>query len=269
MISNKTTLITHIYNEEYLLPFWLNHHRNMFDNLIVIDYDSTDNSIEICKTIWSGCEIIKSRNKYFGAIDIDREVMDIENNIEGIKVVLNTTEFLFCNTEIKDLFSNVTNAMSYAIDCVSPYSLNNYNVNNNYELFKELLNSEMVYHKDRFKRYLHNYQNGNYNIGRHSSNNPSVETNLLHLVWFGYYPMNDNLLKRKLQIQSKIPESDKNCGFGFHHLFTKEKMLSICNEKVNTGIQLKQYNPELYNLLSNLLSKPFPEFLTILPEINK
>ena len=25
----KTTLLTNIYNEEYLLPFWLNHHKDI------------------------------------------------------------------------------------------------------------------------------------------------------------------------------------------------------------------------------------------------
>ena len=47
----RTTLLTNIFNEEYLLPFWLNHHKNMFDEIIIIDYNSTDKSIEICKSI--------------------------------------------------------------------------------------------------------------------------------------------------------------------------------------------------------------------------
>jgi hypothetical protein len=37
----KTTILTNIFNEEYLLPFWLNHHKNMFDKIISIDYHST------------------------------------------------------------------------------------------------------------------------------------------------------------------------------------------------------------------------------------
>ena len=30
-------LFSHIYNEEYLLPFWLNHHKNIFDHGVIID----------------------------------------------------------------------------------------------------------------------------------------------------------------------------------------------------------------------------------------
>ncbi len=87
----KTTLLTNIYNEEYLLPFWLNHHKDMFDEIIVVDYNSTDKSIEICKNICPNCKIIKTRNSHFDAVQIDLEFMDIENDIEGIKIVLNTT----------------------------------------------------------------------------------------------------------------------------------------------------------------------------------
>ena len=60
--------------------------------------------------------------------------MDIENGIEGIKIVLNTTEFLFCETSIKDIFMNDTNPIAHAVNVISPYSINNYNINNYYDL---------------------------------------------------------------------------------------------------------------------------------------
>lgn len=71
MSSKKTTLITHIFNEEYLLPFWLEHHKNMFDDLVVIDYHSTDKSLEICKNMWPTCKIMTTRNEYFDAEEDD------------------------------------------------------------------------------------------------------------------------------------------------------------------------------------------------------
>jgi UDP-glucose 4-epimerase len=246
----KTTLLTNVFNEEYLLPFWLNHHKNLFDELIVIDYNSTDKSMEICKSIWPECKIIKTRNKYFDAEDIDKEFMDIENNLEGIKIVLNTTEFLFCEKSIKDIFIHNTEPVSYAVNAVTPYSINSYNINNSYELFTNLLNDDVVYHEDRGTRQIHNFSNGNYTVGRHSTNNISVPTNKAHIIWLGYYPMNDNLLKRKLQIQENIPQRDKDRGYGYQHLFTKEKLLNINNEKSNSGSSLKNINLPLYDLLS-------------------
>ena len=92
--SNSVTVIAHFYNEEYLLPFWLNHHKNIFSHGILVDYNSTDNSVKIIKSIVPHWKIISSRNEYFDAIDCDQEVMDIEKSIQGWKIALNITEFL-------------------------------------------------------------------------------------------------------------------------------------------------------------------------------
>jgi len=250
MVITKTTLLTNVFNEEYLLPFWLNHHKNMFDEIIVIDYNSTDKSIEICKSICPGCKIIKTRNQYFDAEEIDKEFMDIETGIEGIKIVLNTTEFLFCEKSIKDIFVDDTNPISYAINALTPYSMTTYNINNNYELFSNLLQNDIVYHSDRGPRQIHNFPNGRYTIGRHSTKNISIPTSKAHIIWTGYYPMNDKLLKRKLQIQQNIPQRDKDRGYGIQHLWDKDKLLSINTEKVNSGISLKNINLPLYDLLT-------------------
>ena len=247
----ETTLIAHIYNEEYLLPFWLNHHKNMFDNIIIIDYRSRDRSIEICKEICPHCKIINTINPNFGADIVDREIMELEKQINGIKIVLNITEFLFCNKEnsIKELFLNQNTSNSYSIQAYSPYSLNNKNINNNHELLSYLVNEDLVFHQDRGVRFIHNFESGKYGIGRHVTSNPTAHTNELHIIWLGYFPMNDDLMKRKLQIQSQIPNSDKISGLGFQHLFSREKIIQINNEKTNTGKLLKDINLSLYNIL--------------------
>ena len=248
-MSSKTTLITHIFNEEYLLPFWLNHHKDMFDDIIIIDYNSTDKSIEICKSICPDCKILKTMNEYFGAEEIDAEVMSIEEGVEGIKMVLNTTEFLFCETSVKDVFIDNVNPMSYAIDTVSPYSVNTYNITTLHDLFKNMFNDDVVYHRDRLFRQLHNFPNGNYHIGRHNTYNVSTSTDKVHLVWFGYYPMNKKILERKLQIQKNIPQKDKDRHLGHHHFVDREQLLSNNRGKASNGALLKNINEPLYNLL--------------------
>jgi len=247
----KTTLLSNVYNEEYLLPFWLHHHKNMFDDIIIIDYNSTDKSIEICKRICPNCKIIQTRNNFFDAIEIDKEFMDIENNIEGIKIVLNTTEFLFCETSVKDIFINSNEPCSFGIKSTSPYSLNTYTINNNYDLIHNLLNNDIVYHYDRGLRQIHSFPNGKYHVGRHNTYNMFVTTDKAHIIWVGYYPLNDNLLKRKLQIQQNIPEHDKQIGYGVQHFYDKEKMLSINSNKSTTGLLLKDINLPLFNLLNS------------------
>jgi UDP-glucose 4-epimerase len=251
MSITKTTLLTNVFNEEYLLPFWLHHHKNMFDEIIIVDYNSTDKSIEICKSICPKCTIVKTRNDYFDARLIDVEFMDIENAIQGIKIVLNTTEFLFCETSVRDLFKDNVTPVSYAINAVTPYSNKIYEIKNNYDFFSNLLNEDVVYHHDRGSRQLHTFSNGNYTVGRHSTNNHSIATNKAHIIWFGYYPMNEQLLQRKLQIQQNIPQHDKDNRAGFQHLFSREQMLSINNEKSARGASLKNINPSLFNLLNS------------------
>src|SRR5688572_9724126 len=90
------TLISHFYNEEFLLPFWILHHSNIVDHAILIDSNATDNSRRIIQELapkhW---EVRNSRNNDFDASICDQQVMDIERGITGWKVVLNTTEFLF------------------------------------------------------------------------------------------------------------------------------------------------------------------------------
>jgi hypothetical protein len=250
----KTTLLTHIFNEEYILPFWLNHHKIMFDEIIIVDYNSTDKSIELCKSICPDCKIIKTRNDMFDAADTDKEMMDIENGIEGIKIILNATEFLFCETNVKDCFGDTTHPISYSIYAVSPYSNNNYEVNNNIDLFGNLINDDVVFHNDRGKRQIHNFPNGNYTIGRHDTNNAKSDTNKFHIIWFGYYPMNEQLIKRKLQIQQNIPQKDKDSGNGFQHLFDKDKILSINKEKVDSGVSLQIINKNLFDIINKYIN---------------
>jgi UDP-glucose 4-epimerase len=246
----KTTLLTNIFNEEYLLPFWLHHHKNMFDDIIIIDYHSTDNSLNICKSICPNCKIITTRNNCFEAESIDKEFMDIENSIEGIKIVLNTTEFLISEIPIKELFDDGIE-ISYGFMVHTPYSKNTYNISNCYELFNNLLNNDIVYHYDRYYRILHNYPNGNYHIGRHYTHNQCYTVDKVYVLWFGYYPLNEQLLKRKLQIGQNVPDSDINNGRGYQHKYTKDKILEINNQKVESGLQLININNKLYNYLYN------------------
>ena len=88
------TVISHFYNEEYMLPWWLSHHRQYFDHGIMINYDSTDRSVEIIKEYCPTWEIVQSRNREFGAKACDAEVNDYERKVQGWKICLNTTEFL-------------------------------------------------------------------------------------------------------------------------------------------------------------------------------
>lgn len=261
----KITLISHIYNEEYLLPSWLEHHRNMVDEIVIVDYKSTDSSLEICNRY--NCKIIQSKNQMFQADLIDEEIMKIEETIEGIKIVLNTTEFLFTTIPIKELFINGEHK-AFTIQSYVPYSTQEYNINNYYVIMNNLLNDNVKYHDGtegvnfRGYRSIHNYLNGSYHLGRHNTYHPSTQTDKLFILWFGYFPLNACLINRKIQIKNKIPESDKILRRGYQHLYTKDEIININNEKFNSGFSIKKLNNALYNvLLSYKTHIYYPELL--------
>lgn len=81
----KKTVICHIYNEEVYLPYWLSHHRDIFDHGIMVDYNSTDSSLDIVRTLTPHWEIRKSKTPDVFACDN----VDTENKKKLRKVFLN------------------------------------------------------------------------------------------------------------------------------------------------------------------------------------
>ena len=91
------TVITHFHNEERMLQWWLPHHRKLFRHGILIDRQSTDRSLDVCRDLAPDWQIVPTRLRDFDALDNDFEVMSLEASVaDGWKAVLNTTEFLVC-----------------------------------------------------------------------------------------------------------------------------------------------------------------------------
>ncbi len=252
----KATLLTHIYNEEYLLPFWLEHHKKIFDDLVVVDYNSTDSSLEICRRLWPDCKIISSRNKDFDAEFVDNEMMDIENMIPGIKVILNTTEFLFCKRPLKEVFGDSSSPLSFEIKSYSAYSKNNYDIHSLTELVSNAVSEDVVYHTDRGIRQIFTFPNGAYKpAGRHDWWNPRSYQDDMFILWFGFYPMNEHQLHRKLQFSHRMSARDKSIGRGFQHLFSPNQILTMNKEKAETGKPLQEMNADLHRAIVASLAK--------------
>jgi hypothetical protein len=47
MTDFKITLFAHVRNEQELIPYWLQHHKPMFDHGVIIDYGSNDETVAI------------------------------------------------------------------------------------------------------------------------------------------------------------------------------------------------------------------------------
>lgn len=247
LFIQMTTVISHIYNESYLLPYWLEYHKNIFDHGIIIDYESTDNSLDIVKQICPSWTIIQSRNKYFEAIEVDNEVMDIENTVTGYKMALNTTEWLF----ITDKLENILKHNCYAIYPMVLARGDINEVNNTYEFIRNFT-KVVKHHPDRGGyRIIHNYNNGQYKPGRHDTSHAITVPENMFVIWAGLYPNNKQTLERKLAIKTKMPQSDINRGFGHTHLFTESRIQEDMNNIIGTDI----LNDDMYKLAYNYAMK--------------
>ena len=76
-----STLISHFRNEEYLLPYFCSHYQNLVDDAILINYHSTDNSVEIIKDICPHWKIITSKDDCFDENGLEQQVEEIERSI--------------------------------------------------------------------------------------------------------------------------------------------------------------------------------------------
>jgi hypothetical protein len=206
----QKTIISHFYNEEYLLPWWLEHHKRFFDHGILIDYNSTDRSCDIIRSICPNWSIVQSTNQYFDSAIIDKEVQHIESKISGWRICLNTTEFLVGDYSVLD------NLINYNYQ----FFLGNYvfvdntltKLNPRLPLYKQI---QYGFHEDstiaarlldlghRSLRSIHNTkisypkQGGRHFIGPESIQN-------LFIFYYGYILNVDQMIQRKLQIQNKM-----------------------------------------------------------------
>jgi hypothetical protein len=225
------TVISHFRNEAYLLPWWLSHHKKIFDHGILIDYNSTDESVDIIRSLAPTWEIVKTRNQWFGAHECDQEVMDIERRVGGWKIALNTTEFLFC----KDLKEKISNSQLGGFQCrgvylADPKELHWVEANPNQPILKQrhwgfYERENVVAGTVARERLLHSHPDGRYMLGRHSTFHRSEHPDDLLCVWLGFSPFTEGLLQRRVQVQDNMPPHQKGTGTGWGHYVTRDELI--------------------------------------------
>lgn len=239
------TIISHFYNEEYLLPWWLNHHKRLFDHGIMINYASTDDSVSIIKSICPSWDVIDSRNTEFGAEAVDDEVSDIESTITGWKIALNTTEFIIGDFSIlNDNFTRHEIPVNVMVDN-EPEKIP--------DITKSLVSQKQygIYYKEggfsiRKGRLFHRENCVRYTAGRHVG----ISTDSLMILWYGWSPFNDDFIKRKLQIQYRIPMIDKVRGFGAEHITDINNLKNQYNTFLS---QSRDLSEDISQYLSHML----------------
>ncbi|HEX8845209.1 MAG TPA: glycosyltransferase family 2 protein [Pyrinomonadaceae bacterium] len=231
------TLLSHFYNEELLMPYWLKHHYPLFDHGVLIDYASTDRSVEIARELAPGWEIIASRNEDFAAVACDAEVMEIERRFSGWKICLNTTEFLvypglrefLASFERENPEIPAAALTGYIVLADPPRGRWN-------PLNPELPLLQQCHYgvhdlagSLRRWRYVHRAPDGAYAVGRHDTAHAWRSAPDGGIAHFLYAPWPE-ARARKLQIQRRMTESDRQLGLGFHHFVTPQELDSRCQE---------------------------------------
>ena len=176
--QRQMVLLCHFFNEELLLPYWIRHHASMFDMAILIDYNSTDKSLEIIRQeaprSW---KIVSSRNGRFEANLVDDEVKDYESmHPDAWKIVLNVPEFLV-HSNLRKMLAE----MERTIGLVPLRFRSVFMSGNNsspLKRFSSLLKQRSVYAYNPadadeqhaitiYSRFLHRQAFGPYRVGRH------------------------------------------------------------------------------------------------------
>mmetsp|Transcript_25578 Transcript_25578/g.65037 ORF Transcript_25578/g.65037 Transcript_25578/m.65037 type:complete len:1155 (-) Transcript_25578:286-3750(-) len=226
----RVLLITHIYNEEFMLPYFIRHHSAMFDHAIIIDFNSTDSSLYvIAKEAPSSWTVVSARNpKEFAAAEVDQEVASWEvQHVNDWKITLTVTEFL-----VAPIFRNLLQELddSGAVPRQFVTGIKDFRVwgNDSPKLLRfAQLGSQRALINPLFGiRYLHvglNRGDYNYTPGRHSidlkgGKQGSIQPQFqkIFIMKFHWSPWPE-MAQRKLQIGPRIPARDKKRGWGAHH----------------------------------------------------
>jgi hypothetical protein len=228
-------VISHIRNEEYLLQWWLPHHFKMFDHGVIIDYHSTDNSLELVKKLAPGWTILTSRNSNFSVRDVDAEVSEIEESLfkqfpDAWITVLNTTEFLIGNLNILDEYRGKKQVLVATTIMIDHYSQIGIEPDPNLPLIDQRTyglewstNPEILWVVRGCRSfnsapidYLKDRDPGRLYLGEHDLR--------LSILWYGLSPYTELGIKRKLAIKEQIIDEDKKNNYGYQHLFDRKKL---------------------------------------------
>jgi hypothetical protein len=198
----------------------------------MIDYQSTDRSVELIKEICPTWEIRPSQNEYFHAGKIDDEVMEIERELDGWRMALNVPEFLYGNIDQLDEYDEENKQFligNYVfvdmedlekgpatLDHSIPLHEQRYwgYVEDNYSGWQSSDGSTR-----RLNRSIHNYVIQYPDWGRHYPDTIPSFTDLV-IFYYGWAYIGPEGIARKMQIKTKLPSEFLGC----HHDKDEEHM---------------------------------------------
>jgi len=239
----RVVLYSHTYNEEILIPYWIQHHAHMFDRAYIFDYASTDSTVELIKRLApSSWTVIESSNTDFSAGDVDKEIMQMEALCDDCwKVALTTTEFLVhedLRSELANRDAQSSNSRCIKLPMVTMVDDGKKQLLKHKSLISQKSIFALAVHKSMFTaprhyvRYLHNLGKGEYSYGpgRHAlKTEKNIECDLSHnaiILKYKFSPWPE-VRERLAQIGSRIPLEDEKLGRGVQHTLLKNDVKAV------------------------------------------
>eukprot|EP00877_Chromochloris_zofingiensis_P006407 jgi/Chrzof1/2019/UNPLg00674.t1 len=229
VLRKPVVLITHFFNEEWLLPWWIRHHAPMCDFAILIDYNSTDKSLDIIRreapNTW---QVVQSQNRMFGAVAVDREVEKYEALYPNAwKIALTLSEFLV-HPNLRQSLADHNTTMAFRFRSFFMVGDDSAPLQRFTSLVKQrsryASSSSNMLHGDTYaSRFIHNHARLSYSPGRHSIPVPWEWSMVGFVAKFIYTPW-PQIVNRQVQFSVRIPDSDSNHGMGNQHKLNRAQL---------------------------------------------
>ena len=205
----------------------------------MIDHGATDESVEIINELAPHWDVRKTTScqHAFIAAEADKEVMMIEQHVEGWKMVLNVTEFLLHDSlhqYIENLPEEVRGVTTSGVVLVDMEGTRREQLTNEPLFFQKTMGYfeyELGKRPEDYgipgvwrSRLLHCFPDGQYEVGRHVTHVPHRQDPNLFLVWAGWAPY-EKIKDMKMAAQTRIPASEFEKGFSVQHRLDSEQDL--------------------------------------------
>lgn len=251
------TVVTHFFNEEYLLPWWLRHHLQLFDHGILINHGSTDSSCDVIRNIAPDWLLVNSTLPYFNAYMTDFEVMQYERGISGWKVALTVSEFLISEIPLQKIEAMIDARKMEGFSCTGFIAVDNdpskppsntkslliqkaWGFNENEVVENPKTAQRWALGGPYHNRFYHRSEVGMYQPGRHRSFHPHSSNRLSNVMvlHFGYSPWTAEFKRRKMQIGARLDPRDVQRGLGKHHLWDIEVLEAQYARALSVSVNL-------------------------------
>jgi nucleoside-diphosphate-sugar epimerase len=255
--QNKVVMVSHFYNEQFLMPQFIQNHAPMFDEVILINQGSTDDSLKIIQSqappSWKVINSSLTMDQPFRADKVDMEVMAAENSLcaDCWKISLTSTEFLVhrkLRSYLAEIHLEQVRIMKFPDLWMVGSERSPYNASIALPFQRAVFSTgttlSNTYQPREFSRRIHRIPDLTYNIGRHFTSHDSEI--LPDLEWiphgillkYKHTPWPE-IMARKLQIGKRIPPEHLANGWGVHHALDFEGLENErSKERLNTLIDL-------------------------------